>query len=420
MNTEKTYTVEKYQGSKRENTLHLPSSKSLANRSLILAAQIEASFILEGDFEAEDIQLMISALRSLGITISEEKGLLLIENDMSWKESEEDREIFLGNSGTSIRFLSSLVPLRKGKTLLTGIQRMREERPIKDMSDALVQLGVKVRFLEKEGFPPVEYSLEEQISSEVCIKGETSSQYFSSLLLSAASYPMGMKIKINGDLISKPYIELTLNLLREWGLICHEEGDTYHIDPQEIVAQDRVVEGDASAAVYWWAFNYLQETQIDFKNLSKESVQGDMKFQEVLEELRLHKEGTYERDMNDMPDASMMLMALAPVLDFPVMIRNVASLRVKETDRLQAMATELHKLGVKLDVGSDYIYIDAATFENPSELIEIDTYDDHRMAMCFAILGSKIGNLSIKDPNCVKKTYPLFWDHLSEVMETKE
>jgi 3-phosphoshikimate 1-carboxyvinyltransferase len=392
-------------------TLSLPSSKSLANRVLVLAAQSKGEFSLLGDFQAEDVQLMISALRELGLSINDTSQGLLITNDLSWKDSDEDLELYLGNSGTCVRFLSSLVPLRKGLTVLTGKQRMKE-RPIGDMTRALIQLGVEVQFLDNYGYPPVEYSFQNQSQSDVSISGKTSSQYLSSLLLSASSYPMGMNIRINGDLISKPYIVLTLDLLEKLGIHVEELEDGYRISPQALEAHDYIVEGDASAAVYWWAFGYLHDVDVNFENLEQNSVQGDMKFVDVLESLNIHSEGFFELDMNDLPDASMMLMALAPTLDFPVKITNIASLRVKETDRIQAMATELKKLGVQVEASEDSIFIDPSSFKDHPDEIEIETYDDHRIAMCFAILGTKIGNIVIKDPDCVNKTYPNFWQDL--------
>lgn len=392
-------------------TLDLPSSKSLANRVLILAAQTEGSFFVSGDFEAEDVQIMINSLHKLGISIIKTEKGLHVENNLSWKKDDGDLELYLGNSGTSTRFLSSLVPLRKGNTVLTGNDRMKE-RPISDMSDALVQLGVKVTYLENDGFPPVSYSLQEQNSPVVTIRGDVSSQYLSSLLLSAASYPLGMNISIEGALISRPYIELTLDLMKKWGIDVTLLPNGYSIAPQKHVAKDYEIEGDASAAVYWWAFEFLHGNSVTFSNLEESSVQGDMKFRNVLSDLNNHNEGVFERDMNDLPDASLMLMALSPLLEFPIKITNIASLRVKETDRIEAMKNELLKLGVKVETGEDWISIDGTELSSLPESVQIETYDDHRIAMCFAVLGSKIGNLEILDPDCVKKTYPKFWVHL--------
>jgi 3-phosphoshikimate 1-carboxyvinyltransferase len=395
--------------------LTIPSSKSISNRALILAAQAKGDFALAGDFEADDIHLMIEALRGLGISIEETAQGLQIKNDLSWKKSSDELELFLGNSGTSLRFLSSLVPLRKGSTLLTGNKRM-SERPISDMVDALVQLGVVVDYKKKNAYPPLRYTLEKQIESLTHIKGSTSSQYLTSLLLSAASYPLGMDIHIDGDLISKSYVDLTLSLLKQWGVEVSETEDGYHIPMQTIVPQDMSIEGDASAAVYWWAFGYLHGVDVEFSNLDENSIQGDMKFVDLLKKIKKHRSGLFEVDMNSMPDASMMLMTLATVLKFPVKIINIESLRVKETDRIHAMSVELKKLGLDVRTGDDWIQVDSYGFTNPNTVISIDTYDDHRIAMCFAILGTKTGNIEVNDPDCVKKTYPNFWRDLKGVM----
>lgn len=379
----------------------VPSSKSIANRALILAAQSKGTFRLVGDFGAEDIQLMVEALQKLGIKIHQRKDGLVVDNDLSWREKSKSLRLFLGNSGTSIRFLASLVCLRSGKTVLTGKQRMKQ-RPIKDLVDALRQLGAQVRYLEQDGYPPLEVIGSGCLNGgKVKMKAQISSQFLTSLLLIEPSLEGKLRLRVSGKTISQPYVDMTRAMVRKW-----KSGE------------DFTVEGDASAAVYWWALGYLHGVRVTILNVSKKSLQGDVRFLQLLRQLKAHRSNSlFTIDMNDMPDASLMLMAMIPVLRFPVKITGIGSLRVKETDRIAAMAAELGKIGVKVLVGKDWIKVrplDLAKIHS-SRPIRIKTYDDHRIAMSFAILGTRLGNLEILDPDCVQKTYPNFWRDLSKL-----
>lgn len=389
--------------------LSVPSSKSIANRALILAALSKGKFKLIGDFEAEDIQLMIGSLQKLGVKIAQRRDGLSIENDLSWKQQRNALRLFLGNSGTSIRFLTSLVCLRNGRTVLTGKQRMKE-RPIKDLVDALRQLGAEVHYLERDGFPPIEVKGHGTLrGGRVNVKAQTSSQFLTSLLLIEPALEKKLQLNTPGKIVSQPYIDMTRALVRRWR-----------------AGADFTVEGDASAAVYWWALAFLHGVTVEVSNVPSRSMQGDVKFLSLIKRLKSHKtKTTLSIDMNDMPDASLMLMAMVPLLRFPITITGIGSLRVKETDRIAAMAKELGKLGVKVEVGKDWMKIwpllegDFSTSprsKNSSVSVEmtkkIETYDDHRIAMSFAVLGTRLGNLEIMDPDCVRKTYPKFWRDL--------
>jgi|CXWL01.1.fsa_nt_gi 3-phosphoshikimate 1-carboxyvinyltransferase len=370
----------------------VPASKSMANRALILASLRKGKTTLKGDFAAEDIQIMVNALRKIGITIVESSLGLRITNDLSWRRNPQPLKLDIGNSGTSIRFLTSLVCLRNGSTILTGKPRMMQ-RPIGDLVDALRQMGAEIQYLGEDGFPPLKVIGHGGLrGGRVLVKADTSSQFLTSLLLVGSQCEQKLVLKVPGKAISQPYIAMTKSMIK-------------HFDTQ----RNFQIEGDASAAVYWWALAFLQGAKVTVTNLPKRSLQGDAKFLRVLSSLK----GTRERtiDMNDMPDASMMLMAMAPLLAFPIRITNIASLRVKETDRIAAMATELTKLGVKLKTGKDWIKIWPAIRES-STITKIHTYDDHRVAMSMAILGTVLGNLEILDPDCVNKTYPEFWKEL--------
>lgn len=382
----------------RSFRITVPSSKSMANRALILAALSKGKFKLIGDFEAEDIQLMIGALQNLGIKVDRRKDCLVIDNDLRWREKHNRLRLFLGNSGTSLRFLTSLVCLRRAETVLTGKQRMKE-RPIKDLVDTLRQLGAEVRYLEKDGYPPLEVIGAGSLrGGKVKMKAQVSSQFLTSLLLIEPALEAKLQIALSGKVISRPYVDMTSAMVRAW-----KSG------------RDFSVEGDASAAVYWWALGYLHGARVTISNVPQKSLQGDVKFLGLLRRLKAYKaQKTLVLDMNDMPDASLMLMAIAPLLKFPVNITGIGSLRVKETDRIEAMAQELQKLGVRVVVGKDWMKawpVDLQRFDG-SRRIVIDTYDDHRIAMSFAILGTRLGNLDILDPDCVQKTYPNFWRDL--------
>lgn len=372
----------------------LPASKSIANRALILSAQSEGEFRVDGDLAADDIQIMITALKELGVKIEADENGAFFKNDLSWMNAEEEIELDLQNSGTSIRFLTSLVTLRKGSTVLTGKQRMKE-RPIGDLVDALRSLNVEIEYLEKDGYPPLKVKgIGEEIGKSVKVKGSTSSQFISSLML------IGCNVELEGELVSRPYVDLTGRMIDDW-----KPGEDYP------------VEGDASAAVYWWALAFLHNCRVNITNLPADTMQADAKFENVLAYLKLGDpccDDGFDIFMGHMPDASLMLMALAPLLPLPIRISGLSTLRVKETDRIEAMATELKKVGLKLETGDDWMMI--YPLENPDvQEVQIDTYDDHRIAMSIAILGTKLGHLQIKDPDCVAKTFPGFWDELDKL-----
>jgi len=392
----KSIVVPKFNIAGRSFELSVPSSKSIANRALILAALTNGTTRLRGDFEAEDIQLMIGGLKKMGIrVISGVRGIKII-NDLGWRKNTKNVKLFLGNSGTSIRFLTSLMCFRSGNTVLTGKPRMLE-RPIADLVDALRQAGAKIEYLGRPGYPPLRVIGQGCLKGgRVAIKADTSSQFLSSLILVSSACEKPIRFSVAGKRISKPYIDMTKAMTKKW-----RPGSEF------------VVEGDASAAVYWWALGFLHDCTITVKNIPKNSIQGDVKFLNVLKTLRALPAVPTLRtfDMNDMPDAALMLMAIAPFMKFPIRIMNVGSLRVKETDRIEAMATELRKVGVKVKTGRDWIEIHPLAHLKGG-IIRMRTYDDHRIAMSMAILGTRLGNFEILDPDCVKKTYPGFWKKL--------
>ncbi len=395
--------------------LTLPSSKSLANRVFVLSALSRGNFRIFGDFEAEDVQLMMSSLKSLGICIEVEDGGVLIKNDLTWRDRSDDIDLYLGNSGTCSRFLSVLCSLREGNTRIYGKQRLHE-RPFVDLHAALNQLGVQIDYEDREGYAPFTlYGQGSLAGGDVQMSAAESSQYVTAVLLCAAVFDNGVDIQLIDTVISQPYIDMTLDFLMRWGIDAQWTSDTsLHVSPAELRGEDLTVEGDASAATYWWAYGYLHDLSVSFSNLDDSSVQGDLKFQQILKQLKAFDGDYFEIDMNDLPDASLTLMAMVPVLPFSVKISNIASLRVKETDRIHAMSTELHKIGCKVEAGNDWIFIEPLRGDLDKD-IDIQTYDDHRIAMSFAILNTKLKRLNILDPDCVKKTYPKFWEDLKKM-----
>ncbi|MDP2690842.1 MAG: 3-phosphoshikimate 1-carboxyvinyltransferase [bacterium] len=417
------YRVPKLNLRRERIEITVPSSKSMANRALILSALSAGSFRVDGDFLADDIQIMIQSLQKLGIAVESDERGLRFQNDLSWRENSEEIELFLGNSGTSMRFLSALVTLRKGITILTGKERMKE-RPIGDLVNALRDLGVEVEYLEKEGYPPLRVVGRGSVpGGSIQMKGDVSSQFLSALLLAGSAFDEGLEIELEGELISKPYVEMTMRMIEEWGMK-NEKWKMKNgklrmkVSPVSFQGHDYQVEGDASAAVYWWALGFLQNAEVIVRNVPDDSVQGDVGFRQLLKKVETGLKPVSTRlDMSDMPDASLMLMAIAPMLMFPIRIEGIASLRIKETDRIEAMVTELRKLGGRVETGEDWIMIYPMDLDKYQVLqnVQIDTYDDHRVAMSMAILGTRLGNLEILDRDCVNKTYPGFWEELERI-----
>lgn len=405
----------------------VPSSKSVANRALILAALSKGRFTLRGNFEAEDIQLMIQALQQFGIPIEIAHiggfDVLVFDNDLSWRDRSDEVGLFLGNSGTCVRFLTTLACLRNGNTILNGKPRMTE-RPIGDLVDALRILGAEIEYLGNRFCPPLLVKGKGRLRGGKCeLNYYQSSQFITSLLLCGVSFDAGVEVLLAGDMPSKSYLDLTISELLKRGIRCQHGYEGYtpfygiQVWADELKGFDEIIEGDASAAVYWWAMGFFHGADFNVENVLKNSMQGDAKFVDLLKTLSIPPAKEFSFNMENMPDASLMLMAMAPLLDSPVYITGVGSLRVKETNRLSAMTTELRKIGAKVDLGEDWIRvypIDLKRYDF-SHLIQIQTYDDHRIAMSFAVLGTRLGNLKILDPDCVQKTYPRFWEDLKKL-----
>ncbi len=407
-----------------DGSLDVPGSKSLTNRALVLAALARGVSRLEGALVAEDSEVMVEALRTLGVEIEVEPGGVVVAG-AGGPVPAARAELDLRLSGTSIRFLAALLAVGRGDYLLDGTKRMRE-RPIQDLLDALTALGADARSVNADGCPPVALTARGLAGGSATVAGDKSSQFLSALLM-AAPYASGeVRIDVAGELLSKPFVDMTVDLMRLFGVTVERDGyRSFALSPGRYLARDYRVEGDAMAAGYFWAAAAITGGRVRIGNLGRDTRQGDARLASVLEEMGCTvvwgeswcelvgpppgglRGGEF--DLNDMPDQAQTLAVVALFADRPVRIDNVANMRIKETDRLSAMATELRRLGAEVEERRDGLTISPLT-RPPRVPVALETYGDHRMAMALAVAGARLPNLSILDPGCVAKTYPAFFD----------
>ncbi|MEI7511809.1 MAG: 3-phosphoshikimate 1-carboxyvinyltransferase [Candidatus Peregrinibacteria bacterium] len=409
--------------------ISVPGSKSLTNRVFPLAALGVSPVKIFGALESEDAFLMREALKKMGVSILshiKNKREVFTVSSGSFFKNAEDAQIFCGNSGTTIRFLTALCLLRpKGtKTTLTGIERMKE-RPIGDLVDALLQMGARIEYLDKEGFPPLAITgMGKSLpGGKISMKGNLSSQFFTAVLQIGAFCEKPLEIEVIGDLVSQPYIAMTIKILEPFGVrVENENFKKFVITPQKIqVPNQYFIEGDASSASYPLAIAAITGGNIIIENLPEDSLQGDSQFfTRVLKKMR----GTVETrliaslqplgdiNLEDMPDTAMTAVVLAAYATGRSKITGLSTLRHKECDRIWALEKNLKAMGANIITGEDWIEI----FGDPKLLhgATIETFHDHRVAMCFAVLGSVIAGVEIENPQCTEKTYPSFWDDLEE------
>ena len=403
----------------------IPGSKSLSNRALLVSSLAKGNTTLLNVLKSDDTARMIEALQTLSVKLNVNMNKIDIQgNNGVFSGDLCEKELYLGNAGTAMRPLCSVLSVSKGVYKLTGEPRMME-RPIGPLTEALKSIGLNIEYLNNDGFPPLLIRGSQVKNHEVSISGTTSSQYISALLMTAPVCG-GLKIKIVGDLISKPYVDLTIDLIEKFGAKVIRNGyKEFEVLPTGYTSPTTyLIEGDATSATYFAAAAAIAG-EIEIYGLSKSSVQGDFKFFSVLEKMgsnvtylensvivKKDKLHGIDIDMNAMPDAAMTLVPMALYTDSPVTIRNIASWRVKETDRIQAMVNEMTKLGVCVSSGNDYISIDASQRNNiiPS----FDTYNDHRMAMCMSLVAFD-REININDPECINKTFPTYFNLLNSV-----
>lgn len=417
-----------------EGTLELPGSKSISNRVLLLSAVARGDTLVRSVLDADDTRVMLAALRQLGVAMEEATGgLRVLGTGGPFPVRQAD--LFLGNAGTAFRPLTAMLALSGGSYRLSGVQRMHE-RPIGDLVEALNAAGARIEYLAAHGYPPLGIEPASlRFDRPFRVRGNTSSQFLSALLMAPGIVGRAAAVEIEGELISKPYVEMTLRLMEQFGLATRREGWSRidiaaggYSSPGAVL-----VEGDASAASYFLAAGAAGGGPVTVRGVGENSIQGDVRFVEVLERMGasvrmgegwIQVSGSgrplrnFDLDLNHIPDAAMTAALLALFADGACRIRNIGSWRVKETDRIAAMATELRKLGARVDEGNDFIGIEPPA-DGLRTGVEIDTYDDHRMAMCFSLVCLAGVPVVIRDPACVAKTYPGYFEDFSRILRRK-
>jgi 3-phosphoshikimate 1-carboxyvinyltransferase len=421
-------------------TVRIPGSKSISNRVLLLSALARGATELRSLLDSDDTRVMREALRALGVRVEALGG----EEHLRVHGIGEARgfpvrraDIFLGNSGTSARSLTAALAFADGHYRLAGVPRMHE-RPIGDLVEPLREAGARIDYLGAEGFPPLAVGPRAAVEvASLAIRGSISSQFVSALLMAIPWAGGGARVTVEGELVSRPYVELTLGFMERFGVRVGREGsDAFEIPAGQGYVSPGVleVEGDASSASYFLAAGLVGGGPLRIEGVGRDSLQGDVAFAAVIEAMggRVTKGASwievsgslplapFDLDMNAIPDAAMTAAVLALFATGPCTLRNIASWRVKETDRIAAMATELRKLGARVEEGPDWLRVDPpAGFLAPRAAggapVAIDTYDDHRMAMCFSLASFGPVPVRINDPGCVAKTYPGYFDAFARI-----
>ncbi|EAM4643983.1 3-phosphoshikimate 1-carboxyvinyltransferase [Salmonella enterica subsp. enterica serovar Norwich] len=411
-----------------DGAINLPGSKSVSNRALLLAALACGKTVLTNLLDSDDVRHMLNALSALGInyTLSADRTRCDITGNGGALRAPGALELFLGNAGTAMRPLAAALCLGQNEIVLTGEPRMKE-RPIGHLVDSLRQGGANIDYLEQENYPPLRLR-GGFIGGDIEVDGSVSSQFLTALLMTAPLAPKDTIIRVKGELVSKPYIDITLNLMKTFGVeianhhyqqFVVKGGQQYHSPGRYLV------EGDASSASYFLAAGAIKGGTVKVTGIGRKSMQGDIRFADVLEKMgatitwgddfiactrgELH---AIDMDMNHIPDAAMTIATTALFAKGITTLRNIYNWRVKETDRLFAMATELRKVGAEVEEGHDYIRITP-----PAKLqhADIGTYNDHRMAMCFSLVALSDTPVTILDPKCTAKTFPDYFEQLARM-----
>ena len=389
-----------------QGTVVLPTSKSISNRVLIINALAESDMPIEGVSDCDDTRVMLNVLQS------------------------NDTKFDVGAAGTSMRFLTAFLSKIVGKWEITGSERMKN-RPIKLLVDALNELGAKIEYIEKEGYPPLRIYGSALQGGRIEMQGNVSSQYISALLMLAPTMQQGLRLVLQGDIISVPYIQMTIKIMEQFGIQSYWKGNEIYIPNQAYTPVPFVVEGDWSAASYWYEMLALApQGEVELKGLYKDSVQGDAAIATIFEHIgvktkftkqgvilskKAPKKGKLVYNFVNQPDLAQTCVVCCCLLGIPFYFSGLQSLKIKETDRIYALVTELKKLGYVVHQKDNSILefnnerCDVATEQS------IDTYDDHRMAMAFAPACIKVGEISINEPHVVTKSYPNFWVDLQSL-----
>ena len=410
-------------------TVSVPGSKSITNRALVLAALGDTGVAtrLRGVLKSEDTEVMTDCLTRLGFLVEADwdAATISVTNPSRRLIPAESAELDCKNSGTTMRFLTALVALGDGDYRLDGVPRMRE-RPIRDLLGALQQLGVDAISETASGCPPVRVRSRGVAGGNVTLRADVSSQYLSGLLLAAPRASQDILLQLDGPPVSEPYIAMTLAMLRFWGATITEQPGKYSVSPGLTPPRNAyAIEPDASAASYFWALAPILGGRVTVRGLTRNSLQGDVAFVDVLAKMgcrvveydgnltvESHTLRGITVDMGAISDTVMTLAAVACFADGPTRMTNIGHIRHKETDRIAAVATELRKLGAQVQEEPDALTITPG----PLTGVAVDTYDDHRMAMSLALIGLRVPGVVVRDPGCVRKTYPNFWHDLESAV----
>jgi 3-phosphoshikimate 1-carboxyvinyltransferase len=414
-------------------TVRVPGSKSLTNRALLIAALANGTTKITNALFSDDSRCFANALKTLGFDVQlDEANHEMTVTGLGGRIPATKAELFIGNAGTAARFLSAFLTLGHGEYILDGDARMRE-RPIGDLVEALEQLGCDIQPLQKVESgkricPPVKINASGLKGGNTKIAGDISSQFLSALLMVAPYAKNEIEITLSTELNSKPYVDMTLAIMKDFGLEVQRSGYQSFAIPltnYRLPLTNYQIESDASAASYFFAAPAICGGTVRVENISRNSLQGDIRFLDILERMGCTVSETdncilvtghsplhgIDVDMRDIPDTAQTLAAIAPFADSPTRIRGIASARVKETDRVHATCTELARLGVRVEEYKDGMTIYPAEKMRPAV---IQTYNDHRMAMSFALIGLRVAGIVIENPSCVSKTFPDYF----EVLET--
>jgi 3-phosphoshikimate 1-carboxyvinyltransferase len=425
---------------KAEGTVALPGSKSISNRVLLLSALAKGTTTLKGLLDADDTQVMRAALKTLGVNIDETDGECVVQG-CSGRLPNQQADLFMGNAGTAIRPLTAALAILGGDYRLHGVPRMHE-RPIGDLVDGLRMVGAQVAYEQQEGYPPLRISQGQIRTNELIkVRGDVSSQFLTALLMSLPLVAKNeISIEVIGELISKPYIDITLKLMKRFGVdVRNDNWQKFYIPANEGQPYSSpgalYVEGDASSASYFLAAGAISKGPVRVTGVGRNSIQGDVAFADALNQMGANvmagddwievrgvdtpsgKLQGIELNCLAIPDAAMTLAVAALFAEGPTKLTGIASWKVKETDRIAAMAQELRKVGAIVDAGDDYIQITPPKhWKSPAQ--GIDTYDDHRMAMCFSLAALGPLRIRINDPACVAKTFPEYFKEFSQIAKS--
>ncbi len=427
-----------------QGSVNLPGSKSISNRTLLLAALASGTTEIRDVLLSDDTARMLEALQALGVAVEQRDTHTFVITGCGGMFPVKAAKLFLGNAGTAFRPLTAVLALAGGEYELSGVARMHE-RPIGDLVDALRQLGARIDYLGNPGFPPLAIQppspptpLPEVEGSKVTVRGDVSSQFLTGLLMALPLTGRTVTVEVVGELISKPYIEITLAMMARFGVQVQRQGwERFVIFGGQRYQSPGItyVEGDASSASYFLAAGAIGGGPVRVNGVGRDSIQGDVRFAEALALMGAQIEmgdnwmsarapasgrlNAIDLDCNHIPDAAMTLAVAALFADGTTTLRNIASWRVKETDRIAAMATELRKVGATVEEGADDIRITPPANAPALNALPaaIDTYDDHRMAMCFSLAAFGALGIRINEPNCVAKTFPEYFARFAEVTQ---